>query len=97
MDPDEGIDPYCVVSICDAGNMTRTRDWEEIGRTEMITNCSDPEWSTKICLTYFFEEQQRLSFEIFDKLGVYKKRLGSTSLLLHEIVGSNYNRITKSI
>lgn len=44
--------------------MQRTRLFEEIGRTETITNTADPEWSTKICLTYFFEEQQRLHFVI---------------------------------
>lgn len=77
--------------------MTRIREWKEIGRTEIITNCANPEWSTKICLTYFFGEQQRLHFEIFDKVSHYKQRLGSISLLLHEIVGANYNRSTKSI
>lgn len=96
LDPDEGIDPYCIVSICDA-SMVRTRNWEEIGRTETISNTTEPEWSTKICLTYFFEEQQRLQFEIFDKLGVSKRRLGVASFLLHEIVGSNFNRLTKPL
>jgi hypothetical protein len=56
-------DPYCVVSITDA-SMVRTRQWEEIGRTEAIGNTLNPDWATKICLNYYFEEQQRLLFEV---------------------------------
>uniref|UniRef100_A0A915CQ53 C2 domain-containing protein n=1 Tax=Ditylenchus dipsaci TaxID=166011 RepID=A0A915CQ53_9BILA len=97
LDPDESIDPYCVVSICDAASMARTRVWEEIGRTETISNTAQPEWSTKICLTYYFEEQQRLQFEVFDKVGAHKQRLGVASVLLHEIVGAHYNRLTKTL
>ncbi|KAI1724698.1 copine domain-containing protein [Ditylenchus destructor] len=95
LDPDETIDPYCVVSICDA--LARTRDWKEIGRTETVSNTTDPEWSTKICLTYYFEEQQRLHFEVYDGMGKGKQRLGTTSILLHEIVGANHNRLTKPL
>lgn len=82
LDPDECIDPYCRVSVCDAVG-TPSRQWEVLGQTEVIGNTDAPEWSTKICLTYFFEEQailafsanenihgtfqQRLHFEVFDK------------------------------
>ncbi|CAD5220261.1 unnamed protein product [Bursaphelenchus xylophilus] len=96
VDPDGGNDPYCVVSVSDAA-MARQRHWEEIGRTEMLTNTLDPEWATKILLTYYFEEQQRLQFEIFDKQGAHKKRMGVASMLLHEVVGSRYNRKTKTL
>lgn len=100
LDPDEIIDPYCVISICDAASTSPIREWIEIGRTEIITNTQEPEWSTKICLTYYFEEQQRLQFEIFDRntegFG-FPKRIGSCSMLLHEIVGSHMNRLTKTL
>lgn len=56
-------DPYCVVSITEVG-MARVRHWEEIGRTESITNTVNPDWATKICLDYNFAEQQRLQFEM---------------------------------
>jgi Ca2+-dependent lipid-binding protein len=88
-------DPYCVVSVTQAG-MTRNRVWEEIGRTEAITNTLNPDWATKICMYYNFEEQQRLQFEIFFK-GPYKQRAGVASMLLHEIVGAKYNRLTKDL
>jgi len=88
-------DPYCVVSVTEAG-MSRTRHWEEIGRTEAITNTLNPDWATKICMYYNFEEQQRLQFEIFLK-GPYKQRVGMASMLLHEIVGAKYNRLTKDL
>uniref|UniRef100_A0A914D8W8 C2 domain-containing protein n=1 Tax=Acrobeloides nanus TaxID=290746 RepID=A0A914D8W8_9BILA len=88
-------DPYCVVSITDA-SMVRTRQWEEIGRTEAISNTLNPDWATKICINYYFEEQQRLLFEVFVK-GEDKPRLGEATMLLHEIVGSKYNRLTKHL
>jgi Ca2+-dependent lipid-binding protein len=96
VDPDGGTSPYCVVSLSEA-SMVRQRVWEEIGRTETLTNTLDPEWATKICLTYFFEEQQRLQFEIFDKVGIHKKRVGQSTMLLHEIVGARYNRLSKPL
>lgn len=45
--------------------MNRNRVWEEIGRTEAITNTLNPDWATKICMYYNFEEQQRLQFEMY--------------------------------
>ncbi|KAI6201386.1 C2 domain and von Willebrand factor, type A domain and Copine domain-containing protein [Aphelenchoides besseyi] len=96
VDPDSGTDPYCVVSVSDA-SMVRQRHWEEIGRTETLTNTIEPEWATKIIITYYFEEQQRLQFEIFDKTGIHKKRVGNASMLLHEIVGAKYNRLSKDL
>ena len=56
LDPDECIDPYCRVHVCDAVG-SPNRQWELLGQTEVIGNTDAPEWSTKICLTYFFEEQ----------------------------------------
>uniref|UniRef100_A0AC34RJE9 C2 domain-containing protein n=1 Tax=Panagrolaimus sp. JU765 TaxID=591449 RepID=A0AC34RJE9_9BILA len=88
-------DPYCIVSVTDVG-MSRTRHWEEIGRTEAITNTLNPDWATKICMFYNFEEQQRLQFEVFLK-GPYKQRIGAASMLLHEIMGAKYNRLTKDL
>lgn len=105
LDPDDCIDPYCRVSVCDAASAP-SRQWETLGQTEVIGNTDAPEWSTKICLTYFFEEQQRLLFEVFDKNKeglnlptgrVHPKRIGQCSVLLHEIVGAHMNRLSKQI
>lgn len=87
-------DPYCIVSLSESGSSKK--GYQEIGRTEVIWNCLNPEWSTKIKLDYKFSERQRLMFEVYDKTRP-KKRLGCCQLLLHEIVGSKYNRITTSL
>ncbi|VDK51002.1 unnamed protein product [Anisakis simplex] len=93
-DMDSYSDPFCVVSGTSAG-MARSRVWSEIGRTEVINNCLNPDWATKIHATYYFEEQQRLLFEVFDKgPGKERTKIGSATLLLHEIIGANYNRRT---
>ncbi|CAJ0947155.1 unnamed protein product, partial [Mesorhabditis belari] len=87
-------DPFCVVSVMTMGPIT-TKKWKELGRTEVINNCLNPDWATKIQLTYAFEEQQKLLFEVFDWEKAGKStRLGSAMVLLHEIVGAKYNRVT---
>ncbi|CAK5088518.1 unnamed protein product [Meloidogyne enterolobii] len=104
LDPDECIDPYCRVSVCDSSSAPN-RQWEFLGQTEVVGNTDCPEWSTKICLTYFFEEQQRLHFEVFDKNKeglnpagrLYPKRIGQCSILLHELVSANMNRLSKNL
>uniref|UniRef100_A0A183C470 C2 domain-containing protein n=1 Tax=Globodera pallida TaxID=36090 RepID=A0A183C470_GLOPA len=105
LDPDECIDPFCKVSVCDASSMAPQRQWELLGQTEVVGNTSDPEWSTKICLTFFFEEQQRLLFEVFDKNKeglnpagrIYPKRIGQCTMLLHEVVGAHMNRLCNQL
>uniref|UniRef100_A0A183D009 C2 domain-containing protein n=1 Tax=Gongylonema pulchrum TaxID=637853 RepID=A0A183D009_9BILA len=65
---------------------------------QVISNCLNPDWATKIRIAYFFEEQQRLLFEVFDKgPGKEKTRIGSATLLLHEILGAKYNRKTTKL
>ena len=34
------------------------RTWKEIGRTELLENTLDPEWSKAFLLDYYFEEKQ---------------------------------------
>uniref|UniRef100_A0A914D6B0 C2 domain-containing protein n=1 Tax=Acrobeloides nanus TaxID=290746 RepID=A0A914D6B0_9BILA len=55
-------DPCCVVFqyVQQAG----CQGWKEIGRTETIMNCLKPEWNTKIYMEYYFEERQKLKFEM---------------------------------
>jgi len=40
--------------------------FNEIGRTEKITNCSNPQFSKAIEMVYKFEEMQTLMFEVYD-------------------------------
>lgn len=43
-----------------------SRTWKEIGRTELLENTLDPEWSKAFLLDYYFEEKQNIRFSIFD-------------------------------
>ena len=44
----------CIVSMKSRGG----RSWKELGRTELIENSLDPEWSKTFLLDYYFEEKQ---------------------------------------
>ncbi|XP_064085160.1 copine-8-like isoform X2 [Macrobrachium nipponense] len=55
-------DPICVLLHQPFG----TTEWTELKRTECIKNSLNPDFATKIPLTYRFEEQQRLKFQVFD-------------------------------
>lgn len=43
-----------------------TTNWVELRRTECISNALNPDFATKIPITYHFEEQQHLKFCIYD-------------------------------
>lgn len=65
----------------------------QIGRTEMIENCLNPEFLRKFTVDYHFEEQQKLKFEIYDVDSAssalsHHDFLGRNELNLGEIVGS---------
>ncbi|XP_068226991.1 copine-8-like [Palaemon carinicauda] len=55
-------DPICVLLHQPFG----TTEWTELKRTECIKNSLNPDFATKIPVTYRFEEQQRLKFQVFD-------------------------------
>lgn len=55
-------DPLCVVFYQPFGS----REWTEYKRTECIDNTLNPDFATKISMTYHFEEQQHLKFKVFD-------------------------------
>lgn len=41
-----------------------SRTWKEIGRTELLENTLDPEWSKAFLLDYYFEEKQVSEFSV---------------------------------
>ncbi|XP_054924436.1 copine-8-like isoform X2 [Dermacentor andersoni] len=43
-----------------------TDQWWEVGRTEMIRDCLDPDFVTKFIVDYYFEERQQLMFKVYD-------------------------------
>ncbi|VDM42927.1 unnamed protein product [Toxocara canis] len=54
----------------------------ECGRTETLLNCLNAEWSKTICVDYFFEEVQRIKFEVYDIDS------SSSNLADHDFIGS---------
>jgi C2 domain. len=40
--------------------------WVEYHRTEVISNSHDPDFASKVQMSYRFEEQQPLKFEVYD-------------------------------
>ncbi|XP_033644541.1 copine-8-like [Asterias rubens] len=91
-------DPMCVLYTTQLGS----RDFAEYERTEMIKNSLNPDFVKKFNLTYFFEECQRLKFEIFDVDSQSQKLtshdfLGKIETTLGEILGSSNNRLEKPL
>ncbi|CAI4224522.1 unnamed protein product [Auanema sp. JU1783] len=72
-------DPLCVVYKL-KHSLDTGESWVEIGRTEMIRNCLNPEWSEEIELEYMFEEKQNLRFDIYD-IDCEKKPLSQQDFL----------------
>ncbi|XP_033745300.1 copine-8-like isoform X2 [Pecten maximus] len=55
-------DPIVVVFTKDV----RTNSYYELGRSEMVKNCLNPQFVKKFTMNYFFEESQKLKFEVYD-------------------------------
>jgi hypothetical protein len=53
-------DPCCLLY------MMNNSQWYEVGRTETIKNCLNPQFSKAFEVDYYFEEVQRLRFAIYD-------------------------------
>lgn len=55
-------DPMCVVYTQNSG----ANSWTEYARTERLTNTLNPEFASKIMISYKFEELQKIKFKIYD-------------------------------
>ncbi|XP_074644535.1 copine-8-like isoform X2 [Tubulanus polymorphus] len=89
MDVFSKSDPICVLFTYEIPS-----GWKEFGRTEIIWDNLNPDFVKKFVLNYFFEEQQRLKFELYDvdsKSHDLSKHdfLGSMECTLGEIVTTN--------
>ena len=69
-------DPMCVTYVKDSSG------WKEIHRTEVLKNTLHPTFAQKPMLTYNFEQEQKLKFEIYDIDST------SNSLNRHDFLGS---------
>jgi len=72
-------DPFVVVHILDS----RTQRWTEIGRTEVIYDNHFPKFTKQFRFDYFFEEEQKLRFDVYDE-----DKKGSPNLKHHDVLGS---------
>lgn len=70
-------DPVCVIYYQPFG----AKQWAEYKRTECVENTLNPDFATKIPITYHFEEQQHLKFLIYDI------DYNSPNLDLHDFLG----------
>ncbi|XP_069173811.1 copine-8-like isoform X2 [Procambarus clarkii] len=101
-------DPICVLFYQPFG----TKQWEEFKRTDCVSNSLNPDFATKIPITYHFEEQQHLKFLIYDIdynskdldhhdfLGEYECTLGHlvSSHTVHKpLINKNYSGNNGSI
>lgn len=85
-------DPCCVMFV-------QTGDhWSEVARTENVKNSQDPQFTRSLEVDYYFEEVQRVRFEIYDIDNKSTKltdddNLGGIETTLGEIVaGSPFSR-----
>jgi len=62
MDVFSKSDPMCVIYIQPFG----TNSWQEVLRTECIQNTLNPQFTRKVQISYCFEQQQYLKFEMYD-------------------------------
>ncbi|ESO82328.1 hypothetical protein LOTGIDRAFT_198063 [Lottia gigantea] len=89
-------DPMCVLFVYDSKNIK----WKEFGRTEIIWNNLNPDFVHKFVIRYYFEQLQKLKFEIYDvdsnSADLSKHDfLGSIECSLGEIVSAN--KLQKSL
>ncbi|XP_060559061.1 copine-8-like isoform X2 [Ruditapes philippinarum] len=91
-------DPMCVLYCWDI----KANSFHEFGRTEMIKDTLNPDFVKKFTMSYFFEESQKLKFEIYD-VDSPSGRLSSHDFLgrmectLGEIVGCGSGQIEKKL
>ena len=78
MDVSSKLNPMCVVSTQPFGSIR----WKELLRTECIPNTLNPNFAAKIQITYCFDQQQHLRFEMYDMNNT------STNLKNHNFIGS---------
>jgi len=93
-------DPICVVSI--EKRMGNTSKYEEVGRTEVIRNNLNPDFAKAISISYYFEEVQRLQFEVYDSDSSSSNLskhdfLGRTVCTLGSIMGESCGRYEKDL
>lgn len=82
MDVFSKSDPMCVVYVQPFGSAGPNAKWQELVRTECIQNTLNPQFTRKVQISYCFEQQQNLKFEMYDIDNV------SNKLADHDFIGA---------
>ncbi|CAL8097154.1 unnamed protein product [Orchesella dallaii] len=95
MDVFSRSDPMCVVYHHPAG----MSHWVELVRTEVVWDCLDPDFVTKVTLDYRFEIEQPLRFEVYDIDAPSANLenhdfLGYTECTLAQVVAAGYQGLS---
>ena len=90
-------DPLCVMYEKSASGT-----WNELGRTEMLTDNLNPSWRKKFVVDYKFEQRQLVKFEVYDwdsKSSKVKDHdfLGSLECTLAQIVAAPNKQFNAAI
>ena len=72
---------------------TENGSWVSLGNTERIKDCLNPVWAKQFVVDYFFEQQQVLKVEIYDKDEncaklAHQDRIGKAKFTLGQVMGS---------
>ncbi|RUS87953.1 hypothetical protein EGW08_004231, partial [Elysia chlorotica] len=91
-------DPMCVVYTQDV----KSQRYVEYERTETIQDNLNPEFAKKVVIDYFFEEAQRLKFEVYDVDSPSRNLqqhdfIGWAEVTLGEIVGAVGGCVVKKL
>ena len=87
MDVFSKSDPICILYTKENSNS----NWNKIDQTEKIDNNLNPEFDKFFTLSYFFERQQHLKFEVIDDDGGGKfDMIGSIETTLGHIMGAKH-------
>jgi hypothetical protein len=92
-------DPCCIVTELAQDSED---NWFEIGRTEIINNNLNPDFTIHIDANFYFEKNQKLRFEFIDDDGgdsddPYFDLIGTTEIFLAQIMSAKGQTITRPL
>ena len=94
MDMFSKSDPWVEVYFSNDG---KTESYEFIGKTETIENSLNPIFVTSFELSFYFERNQKIRFEVFDIDISSKEFIGSIETSMAKIMGSSLQSFNSEI
>ena len=77
-------DPYCEIYL---KNDSRSK-WIKIGKTDTVMNSLNPDFATPITISYYFEKDQEIRFEVYDLDPSRSEEQGSITTKVGRLVGA---------